>query len=254
MHAMGLAPVERRSLSQGVFDRLRTAILDGVILAGSALPAERVLCGHLGVNRQAVREALKRLEQLRLVAIRQGEATKVLDFRRTGGLELLGSMLFDAEGGLSLPVARGFVEMRAALGPDIARLAAERRGDDVPAALDAVVHAMRALAPDDAVGLHRSSLEYWRLLVTASDNIAYLLAFNTMERVWGRLQDELAPTLLVEVSDTDAYAAIAEAVRRRQPEAARRRAEALVDKGARARVAALLSPRAPARRAKKRAR
>ena len=71
--------VERRSLSEAVFEQLRGGILTGELEAGSSLPAERELAVELGVNRSAVREALKRLQQLRLVAIRQGESTRVLD-------------------------------------------------------------------------------------------------------------------------------------------------------------------------------
>ena len=37
----------------------------------------------------SVREALKRLEQLRLVEVRHGDAMRVLDWRRSGGLEAL---------------------------------------------------------------------------------------------------------------------------------------------------------------------
>ena len=36
----------------------------------------------------SVREALKRLQQLRMVEVRHGDATRVLDWRRSGGLVL----------------------------------------------------------------------------------------------------------------------------------------------------------------------
>jgi DNA-binding FadR family transcriptional regulator len=226
--------VSRRSLSEAVFEQLRARILGGAFEAGAALPSERALCERFGVNRGALREALKRLEQLRLVSIRQGESTRVLDFRTTGGLDLCVAMLFDEAGQLALPVARGFVEMRAALGPDIARLAAMRRRDAALVELDRLLAAMRASDLADAVALERLSFDLWRTLVRASDNIAYQMSFNTMERVWRQFAEVMAPTMLAEVSDLARYQALVRAVGRKQPAAARRHAEALVGKGTQA--------------------
>jgi GntR family transcriptional regulator, transcriptional repressor for pyruvate dehydrogenase complex len=239
MALSGLKAVERRSLSEGVFEQLRGEILSGRLAAGSTLPSERELCAQLGVNRGAVREALKRLEQLRLVAIRQGESTRVLDFRETGGLELLAAMLF-REGRLSLTVARSLVELRRALGPDIARLAASRRSRDDLVRLDAAFAALVACGDDDAVALEAASFELWRVLVGASDNLAYQLAFNTLDRVWGAMRSALAPTLLAEVGDRAGYERLVRAVRQKRPKVARDAADELVERGTSA-VLALLA-------------
>ena len=122
-----LLPVERRSLPEAVFRQIRDQILDGRLAAGAKLPGERDLCTQLGVNRNALREALKRLEQMKLVAIHPGGATRVLDFRLTGGLDLLVALLFGDEGALRLDAARSLVELRTAIGPDIAARAADRK-------------------------------------------------------------------------------------------------------------------------------
>ena len=237
---MHLEAVERRSLSEGVFEQLREQILSGRLAAGSVLPAERELCAQLGVNRGAVREALKRLEQLRLVAIRQGESTRVLDFRQTGGFELLAAMLFQG-GELSLPIARSLVELRRALGPDIARLAAQRRSKADVEALLAAHEVLSALAGDDALGLEAASFELWRVLVRASGNLAYQLAFNTLDGVWGQIRPALAPTLLAEVGDRAGYAKLVRAVKKKKAKAARAAAEELVDRGTEAVLALLAS-------------
>ena len=229
--------VQRRSLSDAVFEQLRGGILSGELAAGSSLPAERELAVELGVNRSAVREALKRLQQLRLVAIRQGESTRVLDYRHTGGLELLVSMLFRTDGGLHLEVARGLVEMRGALGPDIAGRAALRRSDDQAADLGERLSVFEACSADDLVAREAASFELWRLLVEASDNLAYQLAFNPMERVWGSIREVLAPTLAPELSDSRRYRKLVAAVVAGDDVGARRLATQLVTKGTEAVVA-----------------
>ena len=221
--------VERRSLSDAVFEQLREHILSGVLGAGEELPSERALCERFGVNRQALREALKRLQQLRLVAIRQGESTRVLDFRQTGGLELLVSMLFDETGGIRPDTARSFLEMRMALGPDIARLAAKRRDGDQLARIQG--HLETLLATEGAAPRQRVSLELWRVLVEASGNIAYQLAFNTMERAWVAVQDVVAGALVAELDDERGYRAMVRAIDEGKAESARRAASRLVTKG-----------------------
>jgi GntR family transcriptional regulator, transcriptional repressor for pyruvate dehydrogenase complex len=237
---MAFEAVERRSLSDGVFEQLKSGILSGELAAGSSLPSERILAVELGVNRSAVREALKRLQQLRLVTIRQGESTRVLDFRRSGGLDLLVAMLFESDGRIALPVARGLVEMRGALGPDIAARAASRRSQTQLATLEAALEAMESIADDDLIALEVASFELWRALVTASDNLAYALAFNTMEQVWTPIREVLAPTLAPELSDRRGYRRMVERIAAGDPSAARRAADRLVTKGTEA-VVALVS-------------
>ena len=119
-------PVARRLLASEVFEQIRERILRGEMAAGTSLPAERVLASMLGVNRNAVREGLKRLQQAGLVAIQQGGATRVLDFKRTAGLELLATMVVGADGSVDTGIVRGILELRTELAPIVGRLAAAR--------------------------------------------------------------------------------------------------------------------------------
>src|SRR5918998_4492517 len=77
------------TVSGQIYARLRADILAGLYEPGDALPSERRLSEDLQANRHGIREALKRLQQAGLVAISQGGATRVRDWRRHGGLELL---------------------------------------------------------------------------------------------------------------------------------------------------------------------
>src|SRR5262252_3716050 len=88
--------IARQPLSAAVFDQLAERIIRGAFAPGAALPSERQLCAELGVSRTAVREALARLAQLRLIQVRHGGETRVLDFRATAGLDLLPHLLRSA--------------------------------------------------------------------------------------------------------------------------------------------------------------
>lgn len=226
-----LQRIARRSLSDEVFDQLSSEIVEGRMKPGVTLPSERALCEMLGVNRGAVREGLKRLAQAGLVDIQHGGGTTVLDFRRTGGLDLLSRLMLRG-GELDLDVARSVMEMRAALAPDIARLCA-RRASDTPELLehlDALVREMEA-ARDDLPRLQELSLRFWDELVRGSHNIAYELAFNTLRDTYDRLREALVHVMEDEIRDLAAYRSIAKAVARRDDVAAKHVAAALVEHG-----------------------
>src|SRR6476620_9288900 len=126
----GFAPVPRQSVSDGVFHELRDAVLDGRFAPGESLPPERQLAESFAVNRHAVREAVKRLQEAGFVRVVHGGGTAVLDVRRTAGLDLL-VHLARAEGEPASRIIRDGLEMRRCVGVEAARLAA-RRGTPRP--------------------------------------------------------------------------------------------------------------------------
>lgn len=75
----------RALVSDQVFRRLCDDIVAGVYVPGEKLPTQRALAADLGVNMASVREAVKRLEQLRLVEVRHGDAMRVRDWRAAPG-------------------------------------------------------------------------------------------------------------------------------------------------------------------------
>ncbi|SCL36727.1 transcriptional regulator, GntR family [Micromonospora nigra] len=176
---MAFVPVTRASVSDLVFGQLRDAIVRGDYQPDDTLPGERELAAAFEVNRHAVREALRRLQQLGLVRVSQGGATRVLDWRVHAGLDLALSLVQSDD---VLPVGtlvRDMMDMRACIGVDAARLCA-RRADQ--ATRDTVVRATEeyvALAPDlPAMGA--ATIELWRHILRGCGNIAYLLAFNSL--------------------------------------------------------------------------
>src|ERR1019366_4511898 len=58
--------------AEAIAEGLRAQILSGKYGPGERLPSERDLSVSLGANRSSVREAMKKLEQLGMIAIRPG--------------------------------------------------------------------------------------------------------------------------------------------------------------------------------------
>lgn len=226
-----LTPVRRQSLSDAVYEQLKSRIVLGELPAGEPLPAERALCAALGVNRGALREALKRLEQAGLVQIQHGGGTKVTDFMATGGLELLPELMFGPDGGLDVAVAQSVVEMRSALAHDLARRAAQRRTPAQAQALTEVVTEMAAADRADLLGLQRLAMTFWGRAVEASGNLAYRLAYNTLARAYEPIFELLTQCLADELADLEGYRALADAIHQQRPDDAAARARAVTARG-----------------------
>ncbi len=125
MKAEGPLPHGTRSvLPDAVADQIQSKILDGTLRVGDRLPPERELALQLGVNRSSVREALKKLEQLGLVAIQQGSGIRVQSLDEAS-FDLVGAMLFPA-GRPNLTRIGDLLELREILFGGSMRLALER--------------------------------------------------------------------------------------------------------------------------------
>lgn len=215
-----------RLASSAVHQRLRAQILSGELAPGDRVPSERSLSEELGVNRHAVREGLKRLQQAGLVRIAQGGATRVQDWRTTAGLEV---MLDLVEHGDEPPaeLMRSVLEMRASIGVDAARRCAARAD---AATRDAVAGLADDVAERVEEGQAAQTTEpfvsLWALIVDGSGNIAYRLGLNSLNRAldaYPQLGELLAPR------DPDGIRELGRAIARADGDAASAAASRLLE-------------------------
>src|SRR5215813_8731655 len=116
------APARRR-LHEDVAEQLRDAILDGRFAAGTKLPPERDLAVEFRVNRTSVREAIKVLEGLGLVTVRQGDGATVRPLV-DASLDVLGPMMLHG-GRVDLDLVGEMAEVVRPLLLEMGRLAIE---------------------------------------------------------------------------------------------------------------------------------
>ena len=69
--------IQSRKLSDDIMEQLESMIIDGTLLAGQKLPAERELAEKFSVSRPSIREAIQKLEAKNLVHRKQGGGTFV---------------------------------------------------------------------------------------------------------------------------------------------------------------------------------
>lgn len=211
---MPIEPVARASVADQLFDQLLRSILTGEVAPGDQLPSERDLAAQAGVNRQVVREALQRLRQIGLVDIVHGGGVTVRDWRSSAGLALLPMLVVAPDTAVDPAVSRSIMELRAVIGADAAAWCARRSPPETVPHLRLIVDRMDDL-DGDYTRWGTLGFEFWDGVVAGADNIAYLLAYNTLKEVAvalaaaGRMP---AGLLVQEWERTDMYRALVEAI------------------------------------------
>lgn len=167
---LDIVPVHTQRTFEAVVQRIREQLELGALKPGDKLPSERSLAEQLNVGRNAVREALRNLENAGLIVtgrgvkggafIREGDPGRMI--QAVNDMVQLGSISLD-----------DLTELRICLLDSVVRLACERATEDDMQALQSVVDETAATIgdPSDA-GRLRLSLTFYRLLANATRNRA----------------------------------------------------------------------------------
>ncbi|MFF3322441.1 FadR/GntR family transcriptional regulator [Streptomyces sp. NPDC002889] len=153
--------------------RLREDILTGRHPTGSYLPPERELADGYGVTRTTLKHAFGRLVQAGLLETRHGVGTRVRDYARLGGADLLPMLVRHSPGWLG-----EIFEVRRGIGALIAGRAAEKGTADQRRELHELLAAVAAAEGGDPVQL--ADIEVHRALARATGNRVYTLLTNTL--------------------------------------------------------------------------
>lgn len=170
------------SKADAVADRLRNAILAGELAAGTDLPGERELAAQLGVSRLTLRAALQRLEAEGLVRPMHGSGNRVLDWRETGGLGLLGHLAAMGHTQGAIALFHDVLELRRAVAVEAVGRATERATAGEIAALAAHVAFQETLIGDPPRYI-AADLTFARMVSKASHNVALVFSVNTIVRL-----------------------------------------------------------------------
>lgn len=223
--ALQPAAAPRQRLSDHVVGQLMEAIATGRLPPGTELPAEAELGQRFGVSKTVVREALSRLAAMGAVLIQQGRPTTVLP---PSAAPL--STFFDRAIRSRAEGLREAIELRRAIETEIAALAAQRASAEDIAAICTLVGRMRRLR-DTVEPWVEADLAFHLALARAAGNALMLFLMEALaapaRHVMRLLQEQR------ELRDTRRTLArherILEAIRSRDPEAARRAMHAHFD-------------------------
>lgn len=199
-----------------MFGALLELLLAGHYAPGERLPPQRALAGELGVTMTTLREALKRLEQMGLIEVHQGEPMRVKDWRAHGGLDVLAHLLLRS-GGADASVLSDILEARTFIVRELAGLAADRAGDADTARIRRVADALAQAEPDEATAL---DFAFFTELAEAAGNIVFVLVLNAIRAVYFEHAASI-PVTARHHELVPAYRAVADAVAAHDVPAAR---------------------------------
>lgn len=222
-----MAVFERNfNLSQRMTQELGKAIVCGVYPKDESLPTEAELCEQFGVSRTAVREAVKMLSAKGLISSRPRQGIRILPEQEWNIFDS-DLLRWSLEGNPSLHVLREFQQVRIAIEPEAASLAA-RFADEarIQAIADALEGMRNADSPEDGL---------------AADIAFHVsILFATRNRFYIRLRDFIQTALNVSIRHTNVikgdqeaiiedHAKVYNAIRNRNPERAKAAMLLLID-------------------------
>ncbi|MEE9125246.1 MAG: FadR/GntR family transcriptional regulator [candidate division NC10 bacterium] len=130
---MILKAVKKTRIYQDIVAQLKELIAEGKLKPGDQLPSERELSEMFQVSRASVREAIRALESMGFIEIRQGEGTYIASSVETLLASVASALLHQRD-----PLLQVF-EARKILEPAIAALAAERATAEDVGDLEAIL-------------------------------------------------------------------------------------------------------------------
>ncbi len=198
----------RKKLSHEVMEGILKKIEEGEVPIGGQLPPESELIEEFDVSRTSVREAVKSLTALGVLVIRPGVGTFVVG-EVPGPLRMIpGQESLNGSTGLE-----DLMEFRLIYEPAAAALAALR---SQPEEIDALETCVLALEKGVSEGIRPpEDLEFHLILARATRNSAIMDVSNLTARFY------LNDTQLPDDMDVTGHRAVLEAIRNRDPEAAR---------------------------------
>jgi len=158
------SPIERSSVAEAVAHRLLEMVRTKVLKAGDQLPPERELATYMQVSRPSLREALRALQILGVVRMRQGGGVYISGL---AAADLLAPLQFlitlDSQSIEALEESRGLID------GGICRLAATRIAEGALERLRSLVVAQQELL-NDPTGFRISDTEFHGIIAQAAGN------------------------------------------------------------------------------------
>ena len=173
-----LMPIKKTRVSDEVVVQLTNLILSGEYGVGEKLPPERELAAELSITRTSLREALRQIERMGLVSVRQGDGIYVQDHTLSTGLEFVQFLV--SEG---IELDREFIlsldEARRIFATAMVELAAQRIDEESLGRLQEVVEGFpREVTAEFLSG--EWDFRFFHEIARATKNMAFVYMLNSI--------------------------------------------------------------------------
>ncbi|WP_295789227.1 FadR/GntR family transcriptional regulator [uncultured Microbacterium sp.] len=209
----------RRSRVDEVVDGLFDDIVARRLTADHALPSEPELGDRFDVSRVTVREAIKTLQARGVVRVESGRGSFVQPVARWTSLA---AVLAATSATGDAQAAEQLIELRRIFETGAAALAAERATEEEVDAVAADLEAMTAAhAADDLDAFVAADLSFHDRILTASRNPFLTVMFAPLTEVLSERRAQTSRVRVIQQHAIVEHSRVLEALRARDPEAAR---------------------------------
>ncbi|WP_340677422.1 FadR/GntR family transcriptional regulator [Paraglaciecola sp.] len=207
-----------RNLAQQVAHELGKKIMQGSYKVGDSLPSEADLCTQFNISRTATREAVKMLTAKGLISSRPRQGIKVVESKHWNlfDVDVLNWILI---GKPDLYLLRHFLQLRLAIEPEAAFLAAQYAQEEQLAAIESALARMKN-ATNGQDDTHEADIAFHQSVLSASNNPFFIQLENfitTALKVNLRFTNRM---IAVTVTEYQAHVDIFEYIKHKNPQAA----------------------------------
>lgn len=135
MAGQGYKKIKNQRIFEQVLEQIRNQIVSGALRPGDRLPPERTLAELVGVHRNPIREALKIMEYMGIIESKPGVGSILSDV----GKDILAERVSKISRFSPRSFLSELIELREALEPHMAALAAERASAEDLEAMKAAI-------------------------------------------------------------------------------------------------------------------
>jgi GntR family transcriptional repressor for pyruvate dehydrogenase complex len=207
-------------ISHNIVEQIRNAILSGELRPGDRLPPEKELAEHFEVSKSSLREAFRALEALGFLEIRQGMSGGA--FVREVDIEIARNNFFNYIY-FQNPSIHEFTQLRLLLEPKVAEIAAENiTPEELEVLEENLEKTKKALKQKNAPFYYELDTFFHHRICTITKNRLICFVINSLKNAIVNIKMELELGHDFSVMVYDAHVRIMEALRKRDPEMARK--------------------------------
>lgn len=216
----------KHNLTYQLTHDLGTAIVTGKYKVGEGLPTEANLCVEYDVSRSATREAVKMLSAKGLIASRPKKGIRVLPENNWNmfDTDVLGWILSSNP---SLALLKSFTEVRSAIEPKAAALAATNATFEQLEAIEQALERMK-LAESGRDDPLDADIDFHTSVLKASGNI-FIIQLSEFISTALRVSIRYTNKAKGEAGDVEKHAHILETIKSRNPEKAHDAVKTILD-------------------------
>ncbi len=210
-------PAKSNRISSNIVDQIRKAILSGDLKPGDRLPSEKELSQQFGVSKASLREAIRALEALGLLEVRQGMAGGA--FVIEVDLETARSNLFNYIF-FQNPSIQEFTELRSFIEPAAAEIAARKA---MPKDIQELEQNLKRTRKKLDAGPFYYDLDtqFHHRIASITGNRLVCFVIDSLKNAIVNIKLELELDRAFSVKVFEAHERIVEALRNRDPETSR---------------------------------